>query len=421
MAKRRKTDEAHGVQKGFISRVGPVAKLTLLLIVGIAAGGCRWFGNSAALEIQLGHPSEAAGSLSALYPTEGGSDVTPRAVAGQTSMYFGLKGSQSGTMVAGYSGSEDFSYVGFRLSAIARDGETLLGWEGEPERFVLPDPSIHVYEGSFPAGTEVWSPEAFIARFTPTGSTSLIASRDDSSSSSLEYIDEVVFRVSSNGLAVVDSAGNQIPGVIVDTAPHFVVDDGTNLARYSEQDATLTVAGGSLEFTNLEYIVFVPASKVGANFNWFVQYENAVRNPILDDSIDSSEWELDPTWIDDSSANAGLFAMIDEITGITDPADRAQDSTWLELAQYFQRVFAKFYVARSTMFNINGLLGSSNTGSSFQVIALDDAGGPIPLGEDAVLGITYKIDRAELTESEGVLDLVAEPILEFSTAVVGPQ
>ena len=299
---------------------------------------------------------------------------------------------------------------------------------------MIPDPSIFVFDESPEDGEIVWAwTGMFIARFSPEGSTQLIATPDvdesDLLSAYFPEVNEVVLRASLGGELAVDADGEQIPGVLVMTSPHFVVDTGVGQTAYHDQNTTLRINGEEGYFANFEYVIFVPASVVGQAFNYFVHGEKTVFNPVLGDEMegdpegsmyfvnDPSTWTLNPDWITNEEGNAGLFEMIDLIAGVGDPAERLDNEQWVSVANYFQRFFAKFYRAMCTMFNIGNGLGNGGN-SSFQLIALDDSAGPMQLEEGAVLSVEYAPSNAEFVLNGDVLELTADPPLEFRTAVV---
>ena len=73
------------------------------------------------------------------------------------------------------------------------------------------------------------------------------------------------------------------------------------------------------------------------------------------------------------------------------------------------------------MFNIDNGLGYGGLGnggnSGFQLIALDDTAGGLLLADDAVLTVTYMPGNATFEVVDGVLEVTAEPVLEFAADV----
>jgi len=394
---------------------------------------CNLFGpDEVQLSIQLEH------SAGLQVPTEAALALAPRATAPEIGFYVGFKAAQSGCLVAGNSSRSDAT-MSFTLSAIARDGETILGAAptAEAEEFVLPDPSI--IQGDLADGTAVWAPGRlgmFIARFSPDGSTQLLATPELSDSfpmsTFLSEVDEVVMRTSLIGEPAEDANAEQIPDTLVITSPHFVVDTGDGPVAYHDQNVSLSINGETEVFTNFEYVIFVPASVVGEGFNYFVHGDQTVFDPVLGDEMecdanqscswvnDPSTWTLNPEWINNADGNAGLFEMIDVIADVGDPVDRMGNARWVELANYFQGFFAKFYLAGSTMFNVGSGLGSGGN-SSFQLIALDDTNGPLLLDQNAVLSVTYAPGDASFVVNGDMLEITADPPLEFQTAVVNAE
>ena len=122
---------------GKVSPLRLVAGAIVIVVVGatfaLVLNGCDLSGLD---DDPLDTPSEYT-SLDIRFRHESGDPlashvgtVSPRLVARTTGaevgFYLGFKGTQSGCLVAGHSDRDDAT-MSFRLSAVARDGETMLG------------------------------------------------------------------------------------------------------------------------------------------------------------------------------------------------------------------------------------------------------------------------------------------------------
>jgi hypothetical protein len=231
----------------------------------------------------------------------------------------------------------------------------------------------------------------------------------------MKEINEVVFRT-SGGDWYVDGPNGELPIGTLRTAPHFVVTTPSGTQVFPDSTSTVTIHGEERNLAELEYILFVPATIIGPGFSMFVDGgSETVANPVIGDAENSSRpqsWTLNPDWISDDTGNAGLFAMIDQIAGVTDPKQRRSDERWVSLAEYFQGYFAKFHRSYATVFD------TAPPFPSFLVIALDDREGPMIVEDGAVLGVTYEPDPADFTIDGDTLDITATPVLKFQTTVV---
>ncbi len=351
-----------------------------------------------------------------------------RAAASTTVLQFafGMKGAQSGALVAGNSKDTTDSVINYRVNLKGPNGE-LWGDTGVSQPFSLPNPHVLSADstprvvtpqvGTFVVTTETTSPLPLILK---TGESNPITS-----------VNEIVMRLGSD-----EGFGSSDLTYI--SSPHFVYTTEAGVAiTYSNPGNNLMVNGQKLK--DLEYFLFVPASVVGVGFNYIASGDHMVANPVLNDEVNNqgsfvnptSAWTLNPNWITDDVDNFALFAMIDKLAG-TDSSTRHASSRWNSLAQYFQRYFAKFYRAGSTMFNIHdntlndygpipGGLGN-NGHSSFLLIALDDSQGPIELGSQATISVSYDPSGSKFTLTNGVMDVTGAssgaPPLKFLTKVV---
>jgi hypothetical protein len=347
----------------------------------------------------------------------------------QTDLVFiyGVKGHQSGCLTVGSSNVAD-KIMSYKASTFAKDGITKLGGGGESESFVIPEPSIYNNDG-LPAGTVINTNNGiFMVRMGGGNKTVLNLEFDQAVTLNpvqgvLTEIDEIVVRTGLNN--------EYYNGASVLLQPHFVVNDDAGSTTYSMMQNNLTINKSNTGLENFEYIFFLPASKIGAGFTYYVGGEHTVANPVLGDEMvpiegmpnnsefanPPSEWTKNPEWINDQVGNTGLFNMIDKITGVNS-SQRYESSEWILLAEYFQDFFIKYYKSFSTMFCVNNGLGSSGN-SSFQVIALDDSNAPITISQDEIIQVEFVPNGATYSLSaEGVLDISGETPLNFKATVV---
>jgi hypothetical protein len=142
------------------------------------------------------------------------------------------------------------------------------------------------------------------------------------------------------------------------------------------------------------------------------------------------EWLAKDTtaWISDPGC-AGLSAAITRFINNW-PAAQGTAPTFASLAEYFQNYFIKFYAANSTMFNnpgyvdINGdltdfgILGNTGTSASFEIIALDDAEGPMSLSGNYTINLMFEPTGSSFDLTSGILDLTGTPPIQFTTSIV---
>lgn len=400
--------------------------LTVLLACVLVASvtSCRLFGlwGPQPVEIRATHADG---------PSENIARAPDGPVADPVSLYLGIKAAQSGCLVGSHSTDPDT--VTFRLTATSRDGQTIVGFTDGPtddigrgEEFVLPDPSVI---SSLPDGTKVWGQHwlgLFITRFSPSSGTSMTAVPIEEGglfNRTPSEINEVVFRTALLGELMFDANHSELSNAFLMTEPHFVVDTPDGPESFSSHQGTLRINGEDDVLANLEYVIFVPSSVVGPGFSSYVYGAQTVATPLLDKTLWGfpTDFTMDPDWINDDVGNAGLFAAIDEIAGVTDPADRRSNSHWVSVAEYFQGFFTKFFEAESTMFNIDNGLGYGGLGnggnSSFQIIALDDSQGGLQLDDGAVLTVSYEPTNASFEVVGGTLEVTADPVLEFRAGV----
>ena len=320
---------------------------------------------------------------------------------------FAVKGHQSGVLVAGKSDNPD-EWIEYYAHTLGPTGE-VWGHGGTSEPYTAPSPDL---SPTTVAGTTV-TPEygVFMVRSSASKATDLLLEK---AKGTLSAIDEVVLRLAPGESQLISSL-------------HFVGNDAT----YAMETNNLTINGNSLDLGSVEYVMFAPASIVGAGFSALVTGNHTVADPVLGDEMapvpgqpnsstfvnDESTWTEKPDWINDSVGNGGLFAMIDAIAGVAVPSDRTTSAKWQATAKYFQHFFAKFYRAGSTMCNINGGLGNSGH-SGFILIALDDSAGPISLASSSQLSVTFQPQASTFgLDAAQVLDVSGSPPLSFVTTV----
>jgi hypothetical protein len=330
---------------------------------------------------------------------------------------FGMAGSQSGSLVCGYTGS--LVTVSFDVTTDV-NGVTV-GANGVSEMFDKTDPSIInstlTGPASFPAGNG--TPGIFMTRFDPNGTMLINVTNDlKNLSKTLPLGNEMALRFANPTEPLVDASGNTATIVM---GPHFFYDN----ALYSDATNNLTLSTIAKAAQDFQYILFVPATKIGLGSSFTVLGPNTVIDPVTSDLVDATAgWAMtDPStwvakdtvaWISDGGC-VGLASVIDAVAG-TDRSNQA----WKDLAAYFQAYFIKFYKARSTMFNNpKGILGATEHPATFEIIALDDiTNGPIDFDKKSTLTILHHPADSTYTLTNGTLDLSGNPPLKFSTMVV---
>jgi hypothetical protein len=258
---------------------------------------------------------------------------------------FGLEANQSGVLVAGNS-NDSISTLGDDVTTVGTNGVTW-GSNNASESFTLPDPNVISTQ---PAGTVFTPPYGVFEVNTQNGASTQLSLQPDSGETvgNLTSINEVVMRLS------IDNAYS-MPGTTLICAPHLIYySSPKTYTTYADEAGNLLINGQLNQVQELEYIVFAPGSVVGSGFTYLVSGANGstVADPVLGDQIvpvsgqpnskqfqnPPSSWTVNPNWVSDSADNAGLFAMLDKIAGLTSPSQRAGSSQWQSLAPTF-RVF----------------------------------------------------------------------------------
>jgi hypothetical protein len=357
---------------------------------------------------------------------------------------FGIAGNQGGTLVAGYSqlpyqfvpNTVDAHTVSFDPTTIDPNTGATIGANGVSESFLPTDPSIitptaltgpATFNAYANGGDGQATPGIFMARFAAAASTTMTLTPE---STSLTQVDEVVLRLANPQNPLVDASGHTA-NIICD--PHFFA-SGT---RYSADDGNLSVGGtatGPSGVGNIQFIFFVPSSMIGANANRVVVGPNTVIDPVTNDLVAPGSWTMNPpklwlakdttSWINDPGC-AGLSAAITSF--ITNwPAAQGNPPAFATLATYFQNYFIKFYAANSTMFNNPGLLdgtglgilGNTGTSASFEIIALDNANGPMSLSGNYTINLVFDLDSNSYDLTASTLNLAGNPPIKFTTSIV---
>lgn len=401
-----------------LSPLAPLAlSFTLISCGGGGGGSATDPAVNGTFKIQTGVKSAAQlvsrSRLSAGARTEGMLAIDP------SSLEFDLavRAHEGGTLVAGYSHTPDTT-LEFSVSTTV-DGVTV-GSNGVSQTFPPTDPSIiqNALEGpaTVPSGNSIG---LFMTRFAASDSTVMdVVAKGDASG--LPQVDEIVLRTAGSVQPLVDADGHH--GTLV-TGPHFFAGG----VLYSDTTGNLKLNSTSGTAQNFQYIFFLPASRVGAGKSFFVASPNTVISPVTNDygastdPSDSSTWSYnDPSlwvpkgttaWISDPGC-AGLAAVIDSIAG----TDRSAQS-WMNMADYFKVFFTKFYAARSTMFQPNGILGSTYDSATFEIVALDDSNGPMALTGQSTINLIYDPSASVCDLASGILDITGTPPISFSASV----
>jgi hypothetical protein len=350
-------------------------------------------------------------------------DIATQATLSSNAIQFAypFKAEQSGALVVGNSGEPDYTTV-FGVYTFTSSGKRL-GVGGDGETFTRPSP--HVYWSGDPVDGQIGaSGTTFQADFSTfvvrsgfgleTDLETVKLYPDAFISGDIPRVNEVVVRIDANQ-----------PMRMV---PHFVVEiDGTRRVFTMGTDIQLN---GELA-PDFNYILFVPASIVGADFTYLAAPDTDAGTGLVTIPVDGSEdfsnprgWTLKSDWIDDYDGNAGLFQMIDTIVGISDSAERAGNSRWNSLASYFQRFFTKYYQSGSTMFDLYNESAENQLTANFLLIALDDSRGPMILDDGDRLDVSFVAEHStyEIVSGTGddpdMLNITGNPPLLFTTSVV---
>jgi hypothetical protein len=339
---------------------------------------------------------------------------------GNLTFAFGLKGSQSGILTAGYSETPGVT-MGYGVTKVASDGTTILGSTGVSETFIAPNPHLVLNQNGTLSTTLVLSGTVFTPQYGVImtefggGKTTKLhfvnagIAAQDLISGDLPVVDEIVLRFSGNGDSVMGS-------VSVLGEPHFVYTQNGTKETYASSLNNLKVNGDSNFLSSVEYALFVPASVVGKSFSAMVGAK-AVADPALGDEMTPDgrlvnlpfTWTMNPAWIDNSAGNAGLYAVLDRIAGTT-PSTRSASAKWKKLAQYFQKYFMKFYQSGATMFNSkDGLLPSG-----FVMIGLET---PLKIGPGKVVSIGFEPGTSQIAIANGAMEITGTPPLKIVATV----
>jgi hypothetical protein len=315
------------------------------------------------------------------------------------SLAFGLKAHQTGAFTAGFSGSPD-EVMPFHVSKIDALGN-LVGGDAvsnrlEGESFVLPHPSV---ESDLPDGTIVTGAYGSLTvRFGLNEEEQINLQKNpfrEVNATILDYVDEFVVRLGGELEEGVDA--RLLFGL------HAIVEDESGeTTTYTDW----TVNGSDAYF---DYILLVPASKVGAGFSYRMGLigESTFINPT------TASGDLSDAWFTDDVGNAGLFEMIDAIVGTT-PAFRRDSEEWMELADYF-RSFVRRY-GRGNVWPMNDGDGAE-VDLDMLVIAFDDSQGPLAVESDEGVWIQHVWGDTVATVTEGTLDLSGTDPLHFEAIV----
>jgi hypothetical protein len=341
--------------------------------------------------------------------------------AAQIQLLIGIAANQGGTLVTGYSATANTT-DSYNVTTTINDGLNngiTLGYGGVSQIFAANDPSFLPGVGTIAGSGTVGSNPLglFMATFASAGTTTLAMT---AATHSLSQVDEVVLRT-ANSVQPMTNGGTLV------TCPH-VTYNGT---MYTDENQSLAVNGQGGQFGYMQFILFAPASKIGANESYFVSGTYTVIDPVTNDTnggptgnlnrTDPSTWVAkDPiAWINDPGC-AGLLTAINSMAGTSDQTN----ANWKALVSYWQAYFIKFYAGLSTMFNNNsgphgeGWLGSgSQASASFEIIALDDSKGPLQTNGNSSLGLIWDAGNTTYTLNNSVMNVVGQPPIMFTTTV----
>jgi hypothetical protein len=351
-------------------------------------------------------------------------------------LLMGIESAESGSLVCGLSGGTDT--LSFAETTVMPDGTTVgcVNGHGVSQTFSDTDISILPLQANhFTGPLTLTSPQVgcFMAHFSAAGSTEINMAplgytsswNGSSSNTSITEVNEVVMRIAHALEPVTDSNGND--GTII-TGMHFSV--GTQ--DYSDETQNLTVSGQT-GLSNVQYILFVPASQIGLNTTALITGSSVVMDPLANDSdhVSSTSYTLSPTntWVAQDPltwiylpGNAGLLTFINTVVA-ADPT-----KSFTTLASYFQNFFIKYNAAECTLFapaSMGSYLGSGTFPADIEIISLNDLPNgpgtpsvPMPLSGSSVLNMVYNAGNTAYTINNGVLDLEGQPPVLFTTSVV---
>lgn len=371
----------------------------LLLLAVMMLTSCqallRWFPPRAVPMVFSGDEPESvesqANSLFAVAP------------ASTVSLAFGVKAGQSGAFTAGFSGSPD-EVMPLHVNKVDElgnlVGEAAGRFDLEGESFVLPHPSV---ESDLPDGTILTGAiGSLIVRFGANVEDQINLQKNPfkttaSNGTILDRVDEFVARLGGEfgeGVAAWLRAGLHV----------IVEDESGETTTYDGPRLTVNGSDGSFD-----YILMVPASKVGAGFSYLMggNGQSTFRNPT------TSSGDLGDDWFTDDAGNAGLFEMIDTIVGTT-PASRRDSEEWMDLADYF-RSFVRRYQRGGAWPMDDG--DRQVLDFTMLVIALDDSQGALPVESDEGIWIQHVWSDTVATVTDGTLDLSGTKPLNFQAII----
>ncbi len=343
----------------------------------------------------------------------------------------GIPATQGGTLMA--STSSGTTVQQFYLSTLAPDGKTIWGYGGPSESFLPTDASVVNAHGGFTggsidlgaAGMTAPGPGVFMARFG-LGVTTEMSVKAQLQTQMLTQVDEIVLRLANPEYPLKDAAAGTANVV---TAPHFHYSNGATTTLFAPETSlpngqrlfaeNLTANGTAHALVDMQYLFFVPASKIGAGQSCFVFGGTS----IVGTTTYANLGVFDPTglsvadWIKKSP---GLAKALDQFAG----SDRTTQR-WLGLAAYFNAYITKFMGYGSSIYfsPVTHTLGITNYPSPFEIIALDDANGPMSLAGFATLNLSYNPDPlgTRYTLSGTTLDVSGTPPIKFYTSVSDPS
>jgi hypothetical protein len=325
---------------------------------------------------------------------------------------FGLAANQGRTLVVSNSGA-DTTQEYFVSTVI--NGQTV-GSNGVSETFDANNLSVinsvgMTGPGSINLGSQ--TPGVFMARFGPNVSTTMTMS---AANTTLTSMDEMMLRLANPEYPLSDGATGTANIV---TAPHLYYNGKLYAPRVDTADhvqihpENLTVDATAHSLMDMQYIFFVPSSKIGINNSYFVQGGTVQGTPA--GTFDYNNLGVyDPTGLTDSewmTKSPGLSAAIDYF--VANGAPMTRDA----MIAYFRTFFAKFM--GTTMFGSLHTLGNTSNPSPFEIIAMDST----PLSGSSVLNLTYDADNSSFnydpnTDSMNITGVSSgAPPIKFTTTV----
>lgn len=326
---------------------------------------------------------------------------------------FGLAANQGGTLIVGHSGNS--ATQEYLVSANINGAE--VGSNGVSETFATSDLSMIDNAGMTGPGTinlGSATPGVFLARFGASSSTTMTMTTNQTVN--LASVDEICLRLANSEYPLTDGASGSARIVTVAHlyynnalyAPN--IQDPYNQSGPALWNENLTCNGVANSLQDMQYIFFVPSSRIGPGKSYFVAGGTPILGTLTYSNLgvaDPAAYPVDADWM---TASPGLQAAITYFAGAS------SGSAYDVLVTYFRSYFIKMTAAGSVHFGSLHTLGNTNNPSPFEIIALDE----MPLNGTSVLNLQFDPTGSQFNDAgtnPDSMDIAGIPPLKFVTTI----